>query len=369
MLLACYVSHFYLKDKPVWIMVIGNSSTGKSAIAFRSLEHLGTMAISDLSPSSLLSGFGEQMGILENLKRHSGGNGILTMSDFSPVLDSRPEDLAHITAQLRKVFDGEYSKWTGNKKEMLAWRGKVTMIAGATNEIERRWAVNRSLGERFLTLRWKCGDEAGIVDAALNHLGKEPLIDRQMKKLVQEFVDFDTVKGIKGGNNLKVMEALIPVSKFVAHLRVHVRKESHGKKRTIVGDSGTESPTRIIKSLAVLAKGNATLFRKNKVDEEDVRLAGRLALDSLPAGRISIIKELMNSDIETREWASLNGIVSCLNYPVRIPPTSAFRIIQDLEYLGFIECQTRGATRKKMIRLSGKAIEEMEPIWGAIEDL
>ncbi len=358
-MLACYVSHFYLKDRPVWLFLLGDSGGGKSTIAMRCLEHLGTHSVVDISPQAWISAHGDGNGILEHFKRVSGGNGIITMSDFSTILGKSYEDREMIMAQFRRIQDGEYAKWAGNKRVNLTWKGKITLIAACTPALEKNWGAYKKLGERFMTLRWHSGDSDSIMTTALTHIGKETAINSKMRKLVREFVDYESLETVWIDRTASLMESLIPLALFVAEMRVHVEKESHGKERIPIGDSGREIPTRIILSMANLARANATMFRREVVGKEDIHLAARLGLDTIPRWRLKYLQELMN--LSKDEWVGKYQICRDIGQN----RTSGVRELQDMQYLGLLKFKKQGTG---IVKLTDKARKLLKPIWREIEE-
>lgn len=328
---AAYTSHFYLRDKPIWMFLTGPSGAGKTEIAFRSLSYLDHVhTVSELTPNTFLSGLGPEYGLLPMLTRISNGNGVLTFPDLSVLIEKRHELLAEIISQMRRVADGQFEKFTGASEESLGWKGKVTAIAACTPELERKWSIFRSLGERFMSLNWNVGDVDKIMNLATKHVTKEEYIDNEFRKYTTAFVNREDFSSVGVESLVETMKKFQPLAKLIALVRTPVARETLGSKRSVVAVGTVESPTRIMKALANLARGSATLFGRKECIEADFSLSRRLAIDSIPNTKFKILKALMRS--EDREIV-LKDVVK----KTGIPRTSAKRAIEDFQFLELVK--------------------------------
>lgn len=338
-ILSTYVSHFYLKESPVWLLVLGASGTGKSAIALKSVEVLDNVrSIVDITPNTFLSGFeAGGGGLLQVLNRKQDGNGIFTVSDLSVMTSKRPEVVGEILGQLRKIADGYHSKDVGNKEDALVWRGKVTMIAAGTEAVEKHWAVYRSLGERFMNLTWK-QDSTREANKRMNaysakHVGNEEHVKAKFQQLVRQFVDSDNLTPVGVDTLRRTILKLEPLTRLIALLRITVKREALGSRRNVVEIGKPEGVGRMTKVLANIARGSATLFRRKDVCSEDLKLACRVGIDSVPKDRLKPllmldrIERQSDQDIGVRKLSRVTGIAR----------TTLYRVLEDLEYIGMVK--------------------------------
>src|SRR5205814_8795874 len=93
-----------------------------------------------------------------SLLHRIGSDGILVIADFSTYATISPKQQAMVMAQLRRIYDGHFSREFGtpndpdNKRE---WHGRLTVIAGGTPDVDRQRLMNQSLGERLIRKRWQ----------------------------------------------------------------------------------------------------------------------------------------------------------------------------------------------------------------------
>lgn len=240
--------------------------------------------VDDISPKTLLSGMGKGFGLLDKLGG-DGKHGILLFPDFNTLVSLRDDDKKQIAGQLRRVFDGHLDKDVGSLKTKLTWTGKVTTIAAITEEGERQWGLMRALGERFLTVRIKRGD---AVPAALKAMkGNHAVaIKDKLSSLVQAVV---SPASLKAPNNVITNpEQIVALAEVVSLMRGHVVRDSRGSREIILVPE-PEAPARTAYSLAQVAFAHAALFRESNINGTAIKAVKRLALDSIPPGRRSIL--------------------------------------------------------------------------------
>lgn len=162
-LAATIASHLGAAD-PIWLIVIGPSAGGKSQIirpiSLADPEFIHR--IDDLTENTFLSGKtgkgNEEISLLNTI----GPRGIIAISDFSVIFSKAAEVKSAILSQFRMIYDGEMTKYSGAKKEPIRWKGKLSMIAGATPSIYRTFEEHADMGERFIHFRMKDNDSARI---------------------------------------------------------------------------------------------------------------------------------------------------------------------------------------------------------------
>jgi hypothetical protein len=291
--LCAVISHYYVQADPCWLFLEGRSRGGKTSCGINPLTSLPNVwMVGDLSPKTFLSGWKNSgKGKKSNsLLQQIGQNGILLFKDFTTLMSKRPEHRAEIVAQLRELHDGRLSKSTG-MGEALDWSGKITVIAAVTQAIEREWALLRDLGERFLTVRYRSDikDDFVIAEAAQLQRGSEREIAKKLLSIVAEVVDHKTLptKLIRAGGEFS--RRLSNLAQVVAVTRARVVRDSIGA-RNIVDIPDHESPSGIVKSLAALVSARAALYRRDTIIEEDINLAAKVAMDSIPRVRAGILE-------------------------------------------------------------------------------
>lgn len=342
--IACAIAHYFRNDKPIWLMILGAPGTGKTSLVLSCLEALPYATVQDdLSTSTFLSGLalGEknQFSLLHNIGTPKDRSGILLFPDFTTFMTKRQEERSQVMGQLRRIYDGEFDRTIGNGR--LSWKGKVTIIAAATPEVERHWTLQRNMGERFVQVRWARGDGIEQAKQAVKQVASEDQIANDLRQLTTEFlfpnkqqpVPLPMFVDYEGIGALHLAE-------FVACLRVHVPRENDGRREIQGVPPEPEAPTRIIKAMGQLARARATAFAKEQVDLEDFRIARRVALDSIPPLR----KVIFDSLLPEQEL----GQVELLRR-VAAPRSTVLRAAEDMEAIGCLDSYEQGVERKWLV--------------------
>jgi hypothetical protein len=283
-LMAAVAAH-KLDVSPVWLLIVGPPSSAKTELItlLKGLTHVHFL--SDLTPNTLASGYVVSAGtaepsLLDRLKNH-----VLAVKEFTTVLSKRSDVRGELLAQLREVYDGTLSKAWGTQKE-FTWDGRVSFIAGVTDEIDRQHAVMSSLGPRFLFLRMRQPDRKAVARRALENrnLGYS---QKAAQKAVKQFFRDLTEELPAAPEHLQ--QRLIDIADFVTRARSIVHKDEKGDAESA---PNPEVPGRFVRQLHGLAAGLAVVHGRALIADQDVDLVERVALDCLPPGRRHIIDVL-----------------------------------------------------------------------------
>lgn len=277
----------YGDDEPVWLFIIGPSSSGKTSIAANCIAGLPQAHLEgDLNMRAMMNcqKGGESTSVLDSY----GKSFILVFKDFTSILSKKDDDQKELIALFREMYDGAYERKTAGR--WGSWKGKATVIACVTPAIERAWAVHRSLGERFLQVRWPNGNPLKISKRAREQRGREKAISSEMRSLVFQLYNA-TVKAPTPKMSDELGERIDNLAAIVALLRTHVIRDSHGS-RSVIEVSASEEPARIAKALETLACYHALLWGRTAVEESDLQIAIRVGFDSIPWNRSKIIQSI-----------------------------------------------------------------------------
>ena len=349
--LSAVASHAAIKGDPVWLFVQGPSGSGKGEIIVNSLRNIPpyTKVLGALNRNSLISfNRGIPGGELMNLHQQPNGDrsGIFVFKDFTTLLSLREEERTEVIAQLREVYDGSWTRSTGSGSQL--WKGKVTCIAACTPALENAWGLKRDLGERFLTVRWYRTGSIELAKAAGRQRGMETIIRTTTSELAANFVNSTPIASLPDIPD-PIFEKIGNLSELVAVLRASVPRSPSGK-REVLGEPVPEEPGRIHKSLSALASAHAALFHHPEVEEDDYRIARRVALDSIPSNRFSIFRTLPSTEewINPQTWAKLS----------RVSPSTITWNADDMTALGALEVNEEKEVKE--YRLSPKFKELLE---------
>lgn len=276
----------------------------------------------ELTSKTFLSGY---TGSAHPSLLHQIGSGILAFKDFTTFMSKRPEDQAEIASQLREIYDGSFVKDTG-KGITIRWKGKLTVIAAATPALERAWATRRDLGERFLQVRISRKDGMQQSEFAQRQRGKEEFISSTMQSLAKAF--FQCTPSITNPPpplSNEQMTRVAAMSEIVSHCRGNVPR--HPMTNIICDLPQIENSGRMSKALASLISNHAALFRRREVEEEDMLVGRRVALNTIPATRSLIIDTVPIQGCLAQERLGLTS---------GLPDSTLSYLIADLEALGVL---------------------------------
>ncbi len=310
-------AHYYLSDKPLWALVLGNSGSGKTELMIHVLEGFAPLTpdgripivdtppghtpvtnvfiLDDLSANTLLSGYQKHGKInSKNSLLHLLGKSILfLMPDFTLFLSKRKDEQMEIMGQLRRVWDGHLTRPLGNSDgKILEWGpgNKATIIGAATPAIETRWDMSNDLGSRFMIVRWRTGpDKVALIQAAMQQTGHQGFISAEIRKLARVFIA-----------GARLAEPVSPEQaqnlRYIATMVVQTRRSVDRNPRgDITGASEAEEPTRVSQAMGQVVRAHAGLFGRSTPNEQDVKMGRRLGLDTIPDYRRRIIEAVGNN--------------------------------------------------------------------------
>jgi len=252
--LASIVANSLQIGDPVWLTVIGPSSGGKSQLIrpFAMAHDTFIHRIDDLTPNTLLSG---SLGLEGSLLGRVGDAGILSMDDLTVLFSKNAEARGEILSQFRMLYDGHFSKSSGNRKEDVTWTGYLGMIAGSTPSIYRHFSEVADMGERFISYRMKPID----VDKAVDFIGENPTtskaLNEKLADVLREYLLPLLQTGVKELPELHA-DTKAAISDSAKHFSL-LRSPIHIDERSGLVDElpEPEMPFRVMKQLSYLALG------------------------------------------------------------------------------------------------------------------
>lgn len=174
---------------PVWLILIGASSGGKSQILrpLAMTDEKFIHRIDDLTENTFLSGSASKEGEISLLKR-IGPLGIIVISDLSVIFSKAVETRAAILSQFRMIYDGEMTKFSGSRKEGVHWKGSLGILAGATPGVYRVFEEVSDMGERFMFYRMKEYGRRAAAGVFWDRKTKRKALDIALADLYEEYV-------------------------------------------------------------------------------------------------------------------------------------------------------------------------------------
>ncbi|MGB2713501.1 MAG: hypothetical protein WBC51_04935 [Vicinamibacterales bacterium] len=322
-LLAAVAAH-RLSGAPVWLLIVGPSSGAKTELIQTLNLTAGVYPLSDLTEKTFASGAhktgGGDASLLTEL-----GSGLLSLKDFTTVLSMRSEKRKEILGQLREIYDGEYRKNFGSGKR-FEWKGRITLVAGVTHEIDKHYEVMSALGQRFLLLRFQQPDRiASALQALDSNLNADPLRD-ELKGRVALF--FDSLPYVDPTLSPDSRQQLVEIAEFSTRARSAVVRNGYTRQFEYTPDD-PEGPGRFVKQLHGLARGLAVIERRTEISAADMTLVARVAFDSLPT-----IRRLVVRDFADCVTATVNDLIKRHK---NTSESSLRRAVDDLVALDVVE--------------------------------
>lgn len=309
-----------LGGPPVWMLVVSNSSGGKSALLMTldDFEFVKgrkmSFFISDLTENTLASGF-KSTGNESSLLMQVPYGGMFIFKDLTSLLTKRRESRDAIMGQLREVYDRKFDKRTGNNQN-IEWKGKIGALAGVTEAVYEYLAEMSIMGDRFIMYSMRQPDRIKATEFVMRLKldgAKQEQHLKEAKELMHEYLR-QSINGIKEAT-LSMSEenqrSLIRIADFVTKVRSGVvENERTGHVKFV---PSPEMPFRLIDQLlsigTALSGMRITDGKDPELDEKDMLLLYKIALDSIPIKRRWALRQLAKylSGVTTAGVATIVG--------------------------------------------------------------
>jgi hypothetical protein len=331
-----------MEADPLWLFLVAPPSSGKTEI-IRSVSDVSDIyPLSALTPQTFASGF-ERKGVETSLLPKISGKTV-TMKDFTTVLAMHRDARGEILAQLREIYDGQFSKEWGNGKS-LNWSGKVGLLAGVTGVIDREYALGAILGERFLMYRVKGAPARTLAHRAIEQGTVWEQDQRQaLRHVVAAYLE--TLLPVAPPTPAPVVDAVAALAEFTARARSPIFFDARRGEIELIPEP--EAPGRLAKQFILLARALAVVRQEPAVSLATYATVVQVAHDTMPATRRVILQAVLASDGEP---ASTTDIATATDYPT----STARRYLQELAAVKLITRTPEG---------HGKADQ-----WAASDDL
>jgi hypothetical protein len=316
-----------ISGDPVWILLTGPPSSGKTE-TLNSLLGLPDMySVSTLTEAALLSGtpVREQAadatgGLLREIDKF----GILVLKDFTSILSMNRDKQKVLLGALREIYDGAWTRRVGvDGARTLAWAGKVGLIGGVTSAIDSHHAVMSAMGQRFALYRLPPIDGGAQARRAIEKTGDEPKMREELSRAVCacfDGIDFTSPRVLSGEDH----EWIIALTTLVAKCRSAV--ERHGYTRDIELVHGAEAPARLTKMLVQLLGGAHQIGVRPRRARD---LIIKIGFDCIPPVRRLTVEALLKQ---------ANPLTTAaLAAAVRYPEQTVRRALQELECHDIVE--------------------------------
>lgn len=242
---------------PVWLIVVGESSGGKSQL-LRPLaltDEKFIHKVDDLTENTFLSAASSKNGEVSLLKR-IGSLGIIVISDLSVIFSKAAEARAAILSQFRMIYDGEMNKHSGTSVGVIPWKGSLGILAGATPSVYRTFEEVSDMGERFMFYRLKAYNAREATHTFTKRKVRGKALDELLAIAYKEYVQ-EVVAGVATGSVFEIdeviMERIIDAALFAEKVRTVAHMEWKGQQ--IDDIPVTAYPMRTVGQLQTIAIG------------------------------------------------------------------------------------------------------------------
>lgn len=188
--IACIIANRLNLGNPVWLVLIGASSGGKSQmlkpLALSDTKYMHT--VDDVTENTFLSGAKIKDGDASLLHR-IGSSGMLVISDLTVLFSKNSDQRNAILSQFRMLYDGEMVRRYGNQEQAVSWKGFLGIIAGSTPSIYRHFEEVADMGERFMYWRLKPYDEEKATRLALSRTLTGRALDEHLAEIYREYIE------------------------------------------------------------------------------------------------------------------------------------------------------------------------------------
>jgi predicted transcriptional regulator len=288
-------------EEAAWLLNVAAPSAGKTE-AVNLLDGVTNGRLNEITSAGLLGwSRGREphpVGVLARIP----GNALVTFGDLSSLLatsDRGGRD--QVFGLLRRAYDGHVTRditppGGTNKGGSLEWTGRLTVVAAVTNAIDRFAAHADALGPRWLYVRAaeralksrrnaaRAARRAGVRD------------DRAKAVAIATDLITDARDAIRDTSiPHAVADAIEDAVLVTCWGRAAVPRNGYGRRE--IDDVPTiEEPPRLIRQAHVLARG---LYALGHDDQAVDTMMRRIALDSMPAARLAVLRALAAENGQT----------------------------------------------------------------------
>lgn len=318
--LASIIATRLNQSDPVWMILIGPSSSGKSQILrpIAMTDPKFIHRVDDMTENTLLSGMKVKKGEKDiSLLKRIGKRGIIIISDFTTIFSKSSEARGAILGQLRMVYDGEMVKYSGTSQEPIKWEGSIGILAGSTPSIYSHFEEVADMGERFIYYRMKDYNVEQATRLSLDRKIYGYELDKKLSEIYAEYIK-DTVLAVKDKEiNLDpdTENRILDIAILASKLRTPISIDTYTKQITKIPTP--EMPMRVALQLKGIAKALITMNDgKDTIADEDMQHIEWCAYSLANEEKRACLRELAKRDYG--EFTSTQSIADSIGLSTEI---------------------------------------------------
>lgn len=293
MLFGCVIAN-RLAGRPLWMFLVGPSSSGKSELIMSLNGCPKIYPISSLTTKTLISGSLGPGGSDPSLAAKLDGK-ILAIKDMTEIFSMNSKDREVIFGQLRDLYDGEAQKPFGTGVEKK-YDVKFGLIAGMTDAVELFTEHHTALGERYVRAPITV-DRSIVGEKTLMKRAFENLSSKDNEKMQDELrLIAGACLNHEFGEQPKmpqdIVNKMMSLAQWLARMRGTVQRDSYTKEITHL--PFVEMPTRIFIQLSKWVYGITLFRRKKEVTENEYLIMRDIAISSAPKRQEIIVRKMYN---------------------------------------------------------------------------
>lgn len=318
---------------PIWMVIIGASSGGKSQILrpMSLTDPKFLHRVDDLTENTFLSGMRAKKGDTEpSLLHRIGVKGMLVMSDLTVLFSKASESRGAILSQFRMIYDGEMTKFSGASSEPLTWKGYLGILAGSTPSIYAHFEEVADMGERFIYYRMKDYNPEKATRLALTRgkFGKD--LDDILSGLYAEYVK--SVVSNWGDKAVvlpqEFQDHIIKAAVFAEKIRTPIVMDF--QKKDTIRKPITAMPMRVALQLTSLVNG-LYVMRGGELNDSDLNIVSWCGWSLANEEKRGVLSILGRSDFEsgvtTQAVADVLGLSTTVTGSI-LQNLSAVKVLQ-----------------------------------------
>lgn len=295
---------------PIWLMIVGASSSGKSELVQMIGQVPFAHQVSNLTENTFLSGMNRGHGEETSLLHQIGPSGMIVMKDYTSILTMKADKRDVIVGQMREIFDGEITKKTGNGNSN-SWRGKLNFIGAVTDTIYVKEGESAGMGRRAINYVMPELDDDGRI--ALAKKARENINDiaekrEHIQKITADFImhKLENIPDRFPDVDPELSEELIHLANFSTRVRTPVQKDYKGNPQMV---HSLEAPMRMSQQVHKLAQYLMWL-KGGELKPKDAKILYKICLDSIPKQIRMVLRVLAKyKSVEAK------GVAHLLNRP------------------------------------------------------
>lgn len=319
----------YAEGRPVWLMLVGPPSCGKSELLQSMMSLPGLVEGGSINGvAALLSGSRKKERNVTStggLLHEIGARGCLVVKEFNSILSLPHETMKGVLGAFREVYDGNWTRPVGSDgAHRESWVGKMAFLTGCTESVDQHQASLSLMGDRFVYYRYEASD--GWPEA-FKSLGLEDSnnLSECLQGLVLEFareinLNWETPIKLPELNPLEI-QRIIAFAQIASKGRSSVTRDHFTREVTNV--SVGDYPMRLANIFSQVLRS----MRYIGVHESDAwRIVGKLALDTIPSMRRLAFLAVLKGASRTSEIAGT----------VQVSQVTVKRALEELKIFGVV---------------------------------